>query len=603
MAETTTGKLVLALDTGTTSGRALVIDAAGTVLASAQQEARLSTPQPGWVEQDAEELWQAQLATARAALAEAGVSASAIAGIGIANQRETTVVWDRATSQPVAPAIVWQDRRTAGFCEELRAGGAEALVRRKTGLLLDPYFSGTKLHWLLANVPGVRARAEAGELAFGTVDSWMAWRLSGGRRHVTDATNASRTLLYDIREGAWDDELLALFGVPRALLPEVVDSSGVVGESDPGLLGAAVPIAGMAGDQQAALFGQACTRRGTIKVTYGTGCFLLLHTGEEPAAAPPGLVSTVALQRGGRRTYALEGSVFIGGAAVQWLRDGLGIVGSGAEATSLAQSVPSSEGVVFVPALAGLGAPHWDPYARGGIFGLTRGTTAAHVARATLEGIAFQVADLYQAEADGAGVAPAEVRADGGAAASDLLLQFQADLLGVPVTRAGQPEATAFGAAWLAGLATGVWESEEEVAGLWTAGATFAPAKAAGSGDLRRRWQAAVDGRPRFRARDAVVRPSRASSGQCWRCGTTSTGTSEWRRSAIGVWRLKAPAMDPSQCEPTTMTCEPRSCATASSARAGSSQTSTTSGSMPAARILSAAWRSAGSTSVVTRRS
>jgi len=488
----TTGKLVLALDTGTTSGRALVIDAAGVVLASAQQEAGLSTPQPGWVEQDAEELWQAQLATARGALEKAGVSAADIAGIGIANQRETTIVWDRATSAPVAPAIVWQDRRTAAFCEELR-GGAEALVRRKTGLLLDPYFSGTKLRWLLDNVPGVRERAEAGELAFGTVDSWMAWRLSGGRAHVTDATNASRTLLYDIHEGRWDDELLALFGVPRALLPEVVDSSGVVGESDPALLGAAVPIAGMAGDQQAALFGQACTKRGMIKVTYGTGCFLLLNTGEEPAAAPAGLVSTVALQRDGKRTYALEGSVFIGGAAVQWLRDGLRIVGSGAEATSLAQSVPSSEGVVFVPALAGLGAPYWDPYARGGIFGLTRGSTAAHLARATLEGIAFQVADLYQAEADGAGVAPAEVRADGGAAASDLLLQFQADLLGVPVTRAGQPEATAFGAAWLAGLATGVWASEEEVAGLWTAGASFTPVQEAGAGELRRRWQAAVN--------------------------------------------------------------------------------------------------------------
>jgi glycerol kinase len=488
-----TGKLVLALDTGTTSGRALVVDAAGVVLASAQQEVGLGTPHDGWVEQDAEELWLAQLATARAALEKAGVAASAVAGIGIANQRETTVLWDRATSAPVAPAIVWQDRRTAGFCEELRVAGAEALVRRKTGLLLDPYFSGTKIRWLLDNVPGVRERAEAGELAFGTVDSWMAWRLSGGRCHVTDASNASRTLLYDIHAGAWDDELLALFGVPRALLPDVVDSSGVVGESDPALLGAAVPIAGMAGDQQAALFGQACTRRAMIKVTYGTGCFLLLHTGDEPVAAPPGLVSTVALQRDGKRTYALEGSVFIGGAAVQWLRDGLGIVAGGAEATSLAQSVPSSDGVVFVPALAGLGAPHWDPYARGGIFGLTRGTTAAHVARATLEGIAFQVADLYQAEADGAGVAPAEVRADGGAAASDLLLQFQADLLGVPVTRAGQPEATAFGAAWLAGLATGVWESEDEVARLWRAGATFAPAAETGVRDLQRRWRAAVD--------------------------------------------------------------------------------------------------------------
>jgi glycerol kinase len=488
----TTGKVVLALDTGTTSGRALVIDASGVVLASAQQEVGLSTPRPGWVEQDAEELWQAQLATAREALERAGVAASAVAGIGIANQRETTVIWDRATSVPVAPAIVWQDRRTADHCEELRGAGAEALVRRRTGLLLDPYFSGTKVRWLLDNVPGVRERAEAGELAFGTVDTWMAWRLSGGRTHVTDASNASRTLLYDIRTGAWDDELLELFGVPRALLPEVVDSSGVAGESDPALLGAAVPIAGMAGDQQAALFGQACTSRGMIKVTYGTGCFLLLHTGDEPAAAPPGLVSTVALQLGGRRTYALEGSVFIGGAAVQWLRDGLGVVASGAEATALAQTVSSSDGVVFVPALAGLGAPYWDPYARGGIFGLTRGTTSAHIARATLEGIAFQVADLYQAEADGAGVSPAEVRADGGAAASDLLLQFQADLLGVPVTRAGQPEATAFGAAWLAGLATGVWQSVDEAAGIWSAGATFAPAAETSAGDLRRRWLAAV---------------------------------------------------------------------------------------------------------------
>ena len=487
-----TGKVVLALDTGTTSGRALVIDAAGVVLASAQQEVGLSTPRPGWVEQDAEELWQAQLATARSALEKTGLTASAVAGIGIANQRETTIIWDRATTQPVAPAIVWQDRRTADFCEHLRGAGAEATVRRKTGLLLDPYFSGTKIRWLLDNVPGVRERAEAGELAFGTVDCWMAWRLSAGRRHITDATNASRTLLYDIREGCWDDELLELFGVPRALLPEVVDSSGVAGESDPALLGAAVPIAGMAGDQQAALFGQACTSRGMIKVTYGTGCFLLLHTGEELASAPPGLVGTVALQRDGKRTYALEGSVFIGGAAVQWLRDGLGIVGSGAEATSLAQSVPSSEGVVFVPALSGLGAPYWDPYARGGIFGLTRGTTAAHIARATLEGIAFQVDDLYDAETEGAGLEPSEVRADGGAAASDLLLQFQADLLGVPVTRAGQPEATAFGAAWLAGLATGVWSSEEEVASLWTAGASFAPAPEADAGELRRRWQAAV---------------------------------------------------------------------------------------------------------------
>jgi glycerol kinase len=488
-----TSRVVLALDTGTTSGRTLVIDAAGSVLASAQREVGLSTPRPGWVEQDAEELWRAQAATAVDALREAGVSAADVAGIGIANQRETTVVWDRRTSEPVAPAIVWQDRRTAELCEQLRGAGAEATVRRKTGLLLDPYFSATKLRWLLDNVPGVRRRAEAGELAFGTVDSWMAWRLSGGRRHVTDATNASRTLLYDIREGRWDDELLELFGVPRELLPQVVDSSGVAGETDPGVLGAAVPIAGMAGDQQAALFGQACTRRGMIKVTYGTGCFLLLNTGEDPVTAPAGLVSTVALQRAGRRTYALEGSVFIGGAAVQWLRDGLAVIARSSEADSLAQSVASSDGVVFVPALAGLGAPYWDPYARGGIFGITRGTTAAHLARATLEGIAFQVADLYQAETEGAGIVPAEVRADGGAAASDLLLRFQADLLGVPVTRAAQPEATAFGAAWLAGLATGVWSSEEEVAALWRAGTTFTPTVEAGAGELLQRWHAAVE--------------------------------------------------------------------------------------------------------------
>jgi glycerol kinase len=486
------GRVVLALDIGTTSARALVIDASGVVLASAQQEVGLSTPQPGWVEQDADELWAAQVGTARAALEQAGVPASRVAGLGIANQRETTIVWDRETSRSVAPAIVWQDRRTADFCEQLRGAGAEALVRRRTGLLLDPYFSATKLRWLLDNVPGIRERAQAGELAFGTVDSWLVWRLSGGRRHVTDATNASRTLLYDIRAGAWDEELLALFGVPRELLPEIVDSSGVVAETDAALLGAAVPIAGLAGDQQAALFGQACMQRGSIKVTYGTGCFLLLHTGDEPVSAPTGLVSTVALQRGGRRTYALEGSVFVGGAAVQWLRDGLGVVGSGAEATSLAQSVASSDGVVFVPALAGLGAPYWDPHARGGIFGITRGTTAAHLARATLEGIALQVADLYEAEAEGAGVAPAEVRADGGAAASDLLLQFQADLLGVPVTRAAQPEASAFGAAWLAGLATGVWSGDEELAGQWRAGGTFAPAAGPDADESRRRWRAAV---------------------------------------------------------------------------------------------------------------
>ena len=489
---TEAGRVVLALDHGTTSARTLAIDASGAVVAGCQEETGLSFPQPGWVEQDPVKMWEAQLSTARGALEKAGLSAADVAGIGITDQRETTIVWDRATSEPVAPAIVWQDRRTADFCEQLRGAGCEALVRRKTGLLLDPYFSATKLRWLLDNVPGVRARAERGELAFGTVDSWLAWKLSGGRRHVTDASNASRTLLYDIREGAWDDELLELFGVPRELLPDVCDSSGVCGETDAGVLGAPVPIAGIAGDQQAALFGQACTSRGMVKVTYGTGCFLLLHLGDDPSAPPPGLVCTVALQRGGRRTYALEGSVFIGGAAVQWLRDGLKIVATSPEADALAQSVPSSDGVVFVPALAGLGAPYWDPSARGAIFGLTRGSTGAHVARATLEGIAFQVADLYQAEVDGAGVTPPEVRADGGAAASDLLLQFQADLLGVPVTRAAQPEATAFGAAWLAGLATGVWKDDDELAAQWAAGAVFEPRAEVDREAVRRPWRAAV---------------------------------------------------------------------------------------------------------------
>lgn len=486
------GAVVLALDSGTTSARALVVDAAGVVLASAQRELTLRTPRPGWVEQDAEELWRAQLATAREALAEAGVAASGVAGLGIANQRETTIVWERSTGEPVAPAIVWQDRRTAAFCDELRAAGAEALVRRMTGLVLDPYFSGTKLRWLLDQVPGVRRRAEAGELAFGTVDSWLVWRLSGGRRHVTDATNASRTLLYDIHAGAWSDELLTLLKIPAPLLPEVVDSSAIVGETAPELLGAAVPIAGMAGDQQAALLGQACTQPGSVKITYGTGCFLLLHSGEVATEPPQGLVRTVALQRDGRRTYALEGSVFVGGAAVQWLRDGLGIVAGGAEAGAMAESVTSSDGVVFVPAFAGLGAPHWDPYARGAVFGLTSGTTAAHLARATLEGIGFMVADLYDTALGDAAGPGLPLRADGGVAASDLLLQFQADLIGVPVIRAGQTEATALGAAYLAGLATGVWESEAETAALWSEGATFTPAATVADIDRRRRWRAAV---------------------------------------------------------------------------------------------------------------
>ena len=490
--ETKDGRVILALDLGTTSARAIVFAADGGVLSLAQREIALSFPQPGWVEQDALEIWTAQRATAVEALRSSGVAVSDVAGVGITNQRETTIVWDRATGLPIGPAIVWQDRRTAARCEELRAAGHEALVRSKTGLVLDPYFSATKIRWLLDTVPGARERAVRGELAFGTVDSWLAWRLSGGRLHVTDATNASRTLLYDLRTGDWDDELLELFGVPRALLPTVCDTSGVVGQTEATVFGAPLPLAAMVGDQQAALFGQACTSRGMTKVTYGTGCFLLMNTGEEPVESQSGLLSTVALQRGGRRTYALEGSVFIGGAAVQWLRDGLGIIAEARDSEALAARVTASDGVYFVPALAGLGAPYWEARARGAILGLTRGTTAAHIARATLEGIAYQVADLLGAVAADSGVAPTDVRVDGGAAHNDLLLQFQADVLGVPVTRAAQTESTALGAALLAGLAVGLWKDEREVADLWRAEHSFAPDPDVDREALLAGWRAAV---------------------------------------------------------------------------------------------------------------
>ena len=467
--------LVLALDQGTTSSRAVLVDAEGRIVASAQRELTQYFPRPGWVEQDPGEIWATVRDCARQALGRAPGGVDRVAAVGITNQRETTIVWDRATGEPVAPAIVWQDRRTAHACDELRRAGCEPLVRSTTGLLLDPYFSATKLRWILRSAPGAMARAGRGELAFGTVDSWLVWNLTGGRRHVTDATNASRTMLYDITHGDWDDELLELFGVPREMLPEVRDSSGVVGETEQELFGAALPVAGIAGDQQAALFGQACTSPGLTKVTYGTGCFLLLHVGDEALPAPEGLLATVALQRGGRRTYAVEGSVFMGGAVLQWLRDGLGVADDAAQIAALAETVESSTGVSFVPALTGLGAPHWDPQARGAILGITRGTTAAHVSRAALEGVAFQVADLARAIADGSHLAIVEVRADGGASRGDLLLQAQADLLGVPVLRAAQPESTALGAAYLAGLAAGLWRDEAEVGRLWLAAKRFEP--------------------------------------------------------------------------------------------------------------------------------
>ncbi|HTO49609.1 MAG TPA: glycerol kinase GlpK [Burkholderiales bacterium] len=467
--------LVLALDQGTTSSRAIVFDESGAVRAMAQAEFRQIFPQPGWVEHDPEEIWRTQLEVAREALANARIAARDLAAIGITNQRETTVLWDRATGAPLANAIVWQDRRTADDCERIRREGSAPLITAKTGLVLDPYFSATKLAWLLDRVPGARKRAERGEIAFGTIDSWLAWKLTGGRLHVTDPTNASRTLLYDIGTGAWDADLLALFRVPRALLPQVHPSSGALGATEPHLLGASVPIAGIAGDQQAALFGQASHSPGMAKNTYGTGCFMLLHTGASRIQSQHGLLATRAASATGAPEYALEGSVFIAGAVVQWLRDGLGLIRSSREVEALAATVPDSGGVYLVPAFAGLGAPHWDAYARGAALGLTRGTTAAHLARAALESIAFQSAEVLLAMQNDSGLELAELRVDGGATANDLLMQFQADLLGVPVVRPRTTETTALGAAYLAGLATGVWQTSAEIAAQWQRERAFVP--------------------------------------------------------------------------------------------------------------------------------
>ncbi len=484
---------VLALDQGTTSSRAIVFDESGAIVSSAQQEFRQSFPAPGWVEHDPEEIWQSQLTTARLALANARLTAADITAIGIANQRETTLVWERASGRPVVNAIVWQDRRTAGICEDLRGRGHEPLFRARTGLLLDPYFSGTKLKWLLDNVAGLRERALAGKLACGTVDSWLVWNLTGGRLHITDVSNASRTLLYDIHRHCWDTELLGLLDIPAALLPEVVASSGIVGATDAALFGAPIAIGGIAGDQQAALFGQACHTPGMAKNTYGTGCFMLMQTGAKAQASSNGLITTAAAQSGPEPRYALEGGVFIGGAVVQWLRDGLGIIKHSSDVEALAASVPDSAGVHFVPAFAGLGAPYWDANARGGILGLTRGTTAAHIARAAVESIAYQTAELAEAMAADAGQAITELRVDGGAAANDVLLQFQADLLGVPVVRPRILETTALGAAYLAGLAAGVWPNVEMLTGLWQAERVFEPRMDRSRADaLMDEWRQAV---------------------------------------------------------------------------------------------------------------
>ena len=484
---------VMALDQGTTSSRAIVFDRGGAIRSIAQHETTQHFPRPGWVEQDARELWAKQVEAAEGALRAAAIDGSRIAAAGIANQRETALVWDRRTGEPIANAIVWQDRRTAGACEDLRRAGVERLVSARTGLRLDPYFSATKIAWLLDHVGGARERAEAGELAFGTVDSWLAFRLTGGRLHVTDPTNASRTLLYDIHARAWDDELLDLFRVPRALLPEVRRSSEVYGEIDaPELRG--VPLAGIGGDQQAALLGQLCTARGSVKTTYGTGCFALLHTGATPQPSERGLLTTTACSTDGQPRYALEGSVFTGGAVVRWLRDRLGLIRTAEEVEPLAASVPDTGGVFLVPAFTGLGAPHWDPHARGAIVGLTLGTGAGHVARAALEGIAFQVADLLDELAADAGAAPAELRVDGGAARNDLLMQFQADVTGLPVVRPTVTESTALGAACLAGLAVRYWQGIEELAANWRAERRFEPAlpedRVAG---LRAAWARAVE--------------------------------------------------------------------------------------------------------------
>jgi glycerol kinase len=467
-------KYVLALDQGTTSSRAIVFDEKGTPVSVAQREFRQFFPQPGWVEHDAEEIFRSQLACARLALKKARLKPERLSAIGITNQRETTVVWDRRTGRPAHRAIVWQDRRTADRCEVLVKEGLADEIRAKTGLVIDPYFSATKLEWLLANVPGLRARAEKGELLFGTIDTWLAWKLSAGRLHVTDPSNASRTQLYDIHEGDWDGELLDVFGVPRAMLPRVLPSSHIYGLTAKAMLGAEVPLAGIAGDQQAALFGQGCHEAGMAKNTYGTGCFLLLNTGDKAIASKSGLVTTCAAQAPVKQ-FALEGSVFIGGAVVQWLRDGLRIIRKSLEVERLAKSVRDSGGVVFVPGFAGLGAPHWDPYARGTILGLTRGSTAGHIARAALESIAFQSAELLHAMEQDSGEASTELRVDGGAAANDLLLQFQSDLLGIPVVRPRVLETTALGAAYLAGLATGVWTSREQIARQWKVAKRFEP--------------------------------------------------------------------------------------------------------------------------------
>ena len=483
--------VILALDQGTTSSRAMVFDQRAHIVAAAQREFIQHFPQPGWVEHDAEEIWATQLAVAQQALAN--IADVKIAAIGITNQRETTVLWDRITHRAVAAAIVWQDRRTASFCDELKAAGHEKMIREKTGLVIDAYFSGTKLKWLLDNVPNARKRAERGELAFGTIDSWLIYCLTEGKVHATDVSNASRTLLFNIHALNWDDELLTLMDIPPAVLPQIVSSSAVIGHTSCEGLPKGIPIAGVAGDQQAALFGQACHQPGMAKNTYGTGCFMLMNTGDTPVVSRNRLLTTVAWRIGHKTHYALEGSVFMAGAAVQWLRDGLGILEKSADVEALATSVPDTGGVYVVPAFVGLGAPYWDASARAAILGLTRGSTRAHIARATIEAIAFQSAELAHAMLNDAAINVTEMRVDGGAAVNDLLMQFQADLLGIDVVRPTVVETTALGAAFLAGLAVGYWHSEAEIASLWSRERTFVPNLSRVEADEKMRgWRRAV---------------------------------------------------------------------------------------------------------------
>jgi glycerol kinase len=487
-------KYVMALDQGTTSSRALIFDRKGAIVSMAQKEFKQIFPQPGWVEHDPNEIWSSQVAVVAEAMSKIGINGLNVEAIGITNQRETTIVWDRNTGEPIYNAIVWQDRRTSNFCDELKEKGYTETIRQKTGLVIDAYFSGTKVKWILNNVPGAREKANRGELAFGTVDTWLVWKLTRGRTHVTDVTNASRTMLFNINSLEWDKDLLELFNIPESMLPRVASSSEIYDHTNTTFFASKVPISGIAGDQQAALFGQMCTNEGMVKNTYGTGCFLLMNTGEKPFLSKNNLITTIAWQLDGKTYYALEGSIFIGGAVVQWLRDGLGIIKSSAEVEDLAKQVDDNGDLYLVPSFTGMGAPHWDQYARGLMIGISRGTTRAHIARAALESIAFQTMDVLDVMEKDTGIKVAELRVDGGASANNLLMQFQSDVLGINVNRPKTIETTAMGAAYLAGLATGYWKDINEIKKLWQLDNTFTPSMPAEKLDkMKEKWTDAVE--------------------------------------------------------------------------------------------------------------